>query len=425
MSSDEDVSVVSHKPVSYGTVAKDCALLFGDHGPIVASAPSFGLNLKIRAQLASINLPDCDPWIGIIIDIPLGGNHKSREKSAFGVRYETYKDALRRADDHRIIIKFPRSFEYGIQDASEWLCGKIHGRRCKIQGLSYVRVRFNQAQAVVDGLGVPFANVKDLEIVAWVNDNAPIVEEHTLLDVLAQNTFYLLVPRPLKSTVALLDKTRLSPPFVYPYGRDQSWDLSWFKDLLQANKGHVFAPIYHHQNDVSHMTAVSQAAVQDVMWLHDAAKRVSTENCAANALTNSKKISQIRLRAYFFRIPPGEIPAAAGNLYAFVHFPKQDRKRNLAAWRRLINQESLHMFLYDPCQPDEFAGNWNCKVVPHPRILRNFKKHCTNDVDLILRVQLPLDDEQHHGRPWGRNLDIKRFSDRETADEALNQGEEH
>ncbi|KAJ4256085.1 hypothetical protein NW762_009161 [Fusarium torreyae] len=221
--------------------------------------------------------------------------------------------------------------------------------------------------------------------------------------------------------IKLLDVERLPPPFSYPYGDDQSWELTRLKSLLQANKGEMFEPIYQHQSDVSHLTAVSQSVVQDVMWLHEVVEQVGASDFVSDLVTNLKKISQSRLRVYFFRLDPGD-PSTADNLYALVPNPKQLRKVNLDAWRRLINQESFEMFLYSSPQTDEPSGSWNCKVVPHPKRLRSFENHCPNDLDLVLRVRTPQDEK---AVPRHDDMDIKIFADRRSANDALAQEEEH
>lgn len=86
------------------TVTEDCAVLsvmdlllaafsclsrvsFGHHGPLIASGDKIGLRSKIKAQLRSVQAWDCDPWIGLTLDFPLGKGQKANDEAGFGVRY--------------------------------------------------------------------------------------------------------------------------------------------------------------------------------------------------------------------------------------------------------------------------------------------------------------------------------------------------
>ncbi|KAM0553141.1 hypothetical protein ACHAPJ_007428 [Fusarium lateritium] len=387
--------MASDEPIRQVTTAKDCAVLFGDHGPVVACGDRLGLSMKLKARLVS----SIATGIGISIDIPIGEQQSANENSGFGVRFgiePSQNDAMKRLDTHRLEVKFPRNFRYDIRDASEWLYEQFPNPKRTKDGLCYVRVQLGHSKVTINGFGIPFANVEDLEVEDWVKDNAPVAGPHTLLDILKQTTFYLVVPTTMDLTIKLLDIERLPSPFSYPYGDDQSWELTRFKSLLQANKGLLFEPIYQHQSDVSHMTAVNQSVVQDVMWIHEV----------------GEQIAKIRIRAYFFQITPND-GSTAENLYALIPFPAQLRQRHFGAWRRLINQKSFNMFLYHSPQTEGPAGSWACKVVPHPKRLGRFDNHCANDLDLVLRVHTPLDDE---AVPWDDDMDIKTFADRGSAD---------
>ncbi|KAF4497036.1 DNA helicase [Fusarium agapanthi] len=252
------------------TVTEDCAVFFGHHGPLIASGDKIGLRTKIKAQLRSVQAWDCDTWIGLALDFPLGKDQKLNEDAGFGVRYRApehgSQDRSKPCDYHQIRIKFPRSFSYQVQQGQS-------PSTFTNEYLSDVKIYFGEARATIQGFGVPFANQEDHQVESWINGNAPIAWKYHLLDILQQQTLYLVLPAK-SSLVRILGSTQNSSTFRYPYSEDFSWDLTRFEKELQENKGQQFAPLYSHPADVSHMIAVSQSIVQDVLWLHQAAERV-------------------------------------------------------------------------------------------------------------------------------------------------------
>ncbi|KAJ4256086.1 hypothetical protein NW762_009162 [Fusarium torreyae] len=179
--------MASDEPIRQVTMTKDCAVLFGDHGPVVACGDKLGLSMKLKARLVSSIATYRDSWIGISIDIPIGEQQSANEDSGFGVRFgiqPSQNDAMKRLDCHRLEVKFPRNFRYDIRDASERLYEQFPNPKRIQDGLCYVQVQLGHSKATINRFGIPFANVEDLEVEDWVNDNAPVVESHTLLDIL-------------------------------------------------------------------------------------------------------------------------------------------------------------------------------------------------------------------------------------------------
>jgi hypothetical protein len=74
-------------------------------------------------------------------------------------------------------------------------------------------------------LGIPFANADDAEVEGWINENKPIVDNHTFVDVLRQRTFYIIIDMPLQHASHKFREASLPPPFSYPYGTNQDWVL--------------------------------------------------------------------------------------------------------------------------------------------------------------------------------------------------------
>ena len=144
------------------------------------------------------------------------------------------------------------------------------------KGLTYLSVVLGEVPVKITGFGLPFANAKDAEIEGWVNENKPILNGPTLLDVLTRGEFELVVAAPMVESQKNFDEDRLPPPFSYPYGTEQSWDVARYKEMIRDNKGHQFAATFGYDTDNDHMTVVTQLNVQDVVWLDDEAKAVSS-----------------------------------------------------------------------------------------------------------------------------------------------------
>ena len=101
----------------------------------------------------------------------------------------------------------------------------------------------------VDGFGVPFANRNDPELEGWVNENKPMVDGITLLDVLRQESFYFVIAQPLAEAQKDWDHATLPPPFSYPYGTRHEWDMPRYERLLAETKApSQFPPAYSYEH---------------------------------------------------------------------------------------------------------------------------------------------------------------------------------
>lgn len=179
-------------------------------------------------------------------------------------------------DHMRIHVQFPRDgCTYTFEEASKAVFDRFPNAK-KQKGLTVIRVSLtDDARVTITGFGTPFANADDAQVEGWVNQNKPIINNLTLLDVLHRKTFYFVVSLDVDVASKRFSVDRLPPPIVYPYGTDQEWDVAKFKNLIRANKGHQFKAAHSHSNDIHHMTAVNQSNVQDVMWLDDAAIEIA------------------------------------------------------------------------------------------------------------------------------------------------------
>ncbi|KAL7809835.1 P-loop containing nucleoside triphosphate hydrolase protein [Trichoderma aethiopicum] len=304
------------------------------------------------------------------------------------------------SDKFRIHVRFPREgCTYTFEDASMPVSDRFPDARGREKGFTVIRASLaDQARVTVYGFGMPFANANDPEVQGWLNENKPITDGLTLLDVIRQRTFYFVV-RLYVAVAATRFSIDTMPPFAYPYGTDQGWNVSRFKELIKANKGGQFLAAYSHDDDNHHMTAVNQSNVQDAMWLDDAAI----------------KIAATKFPAYFVRPDSGAPTADTDRFFVVVAMRKGFREEHDAVWHRLTGSKTFLLYLYDNPDGTEPDAKWECKIVNRPAI----KRHETAMHELVLLVRRPKRADMNP------NYVVKDFGDREEADDALKQGIEH
>ncbi|KAF5636784.1 uncharacterized protein FTJAE_5980 [Fusarium tjaetaba] len=382
------------------TVTEDCAVFFGHHGPLIASGDKIGLHTKIKAQLRSVQAWDCDTWIGLTLDFPLGKDQKANEEAGFGVRYRApehgSQDKSKLCDYHQIRIKFPSNFSHEVQQGQS-------PSTFTNEHLSYVKIHFGESRATIEGFGVPFANQEDHQVESWIKGDAPIAGEYDILDIVQQQSLYLVLPAK-SSLVKILGTTQNLSTFRYPYSEDLSWDFTCLEKELRENKGQQFAPLYSHPTAVSHMIAVSQSIVQDIVWLHQAADRLGQPGAiwpgaSIRYWDVDFKAKHTRMPGYFFQCnwPVLEASGQTKNLWA----------------------GGIHL------APEL------CQIAPLGRLDR-YARHRKSPTDLILVVM-----GEAHMRTYqdavggctiryrnGQALDkLKMFADRQSASEALLKGD--
>ncbi|KAF5545727.1 hypothetical protein FMEXI_5911 [Fusarium mexicanum] len=423
------------------TVTEDCAVFFGHHGPLIASGDKIGLRTKIKAQLRSVQAWDCDTWIGLALDFPLGKDQKANEEVGFGVRYRApehgSQDRSKLCDYHQIRIKFPRNFSYQVQQGQS-------PSTFTNEHLSYVKIYFGEARATIEGFGVPFANQEDHQVESWINGNAPIVWKYHLLDILQQQTLDLVLPAK-SSLVKILGTVQNSSPFRYPYSEDFSWDLTRFEKELRENKGQQFSPLFSHPTDVSHMTAVSQSIVQDVVWLRQAAKRLGYTYSKSLGNTNPRSVDRLdipsrnhaRIPAYFFWCKAPDTDTDGKEcLHLAIPFSEPLVKAIGPASKLLIQQRIFKLQIFNSRESQKYAEvEWFCRLAPLGKLDR-YARHRKSTTDLILvvrpKIQMydfrdvlrsayhPCKKRDHIIRRRHPFLDkLKTFADRQSANEAL------
>ncbi|OTA94746.1 hypothetical protein M434DRAFT_382598 [Hypoxylon sp. CO27-5] len=352
-------------PSSSKNFRVDCALLKYGHGPFI----TYG-------KLIVCRVPEIDIWLGLQLEFPLGPKQAANEEAGFGVRHRYDRGisngTVVQYDYHVIKVRFPLGGQgakfIGKADA-EWseLFPKIDPER-----LSLVSVILKgNDEVTVTGFGMPFANGSDSGVEAIVNANKPIANGVTLLDVMRLNEFHLVVPFPSHELQKRFYGIQLVPPFSYPYGSEHGWDRDRYEKLLQATKGQTqFPPAYTYSDDNSHLAVVTQANVQDVLWLANKAD----------------EIAEIRFPAYFVPINP-DTTGYAKMFYLVMPLFQGFRDRFDTAWRRLAKNDSFRVLLFNSREDREHAADWDCMIVDYPGSIDLLNAHPTDKYELVLRVR--------------------------------------
>lgn len=149
-------------------------------------------------------------------------------------------------DQHRITVKFPRGATHKVEDAPPTLLARFPNAQRKEKGLALVTVQLqDNADVVVDGFGLPFANPLDPELESWVDSTKAIAGDYTLVDVLEQRKFYFLVAYVTREVQKNWDAGLLPAPFSYPYGTNHAWDMEKYRELIAQTKSpRAFRPAY-------------------------------------------------------------------------------------------------------------------------------------------------------------------------------------
>ncbi|KAM0351035.1 hypothetical protein ACHAPU_002816 [Fusarium lateritium] len=383
------------------TYVKDCAILLGDCGPVLASGKSLGFETKLRASFGLFKPADASPWIGFQIKIPLGLKQKANEAAGFGVchTYKPQDETVLASEEYIIEIRFPRSsFQSWYEEVPE----KVKAQFPNAKNLSYLNVCFNDTKPVVFGYGRPFKNVEDTQIDDWVNKNKPLLNNCTLLDVLQMEMYHAVLPIKVSDAEKNLDPGRLPAPFQFPYG-PQDWNVTGFKTAIAENPGHRFNATYAHPDNKSMLIAMTQPVVQDVMWLDDAVQ----------------KIFGLKVPGYF-------VPAAREDqFYVVIALPDEFMREFEAPWRRLTkNTPAFNLHMYNRKVAEAPAADWDCQIMSHPKNIPELAKHLTEEHELVLLVRRPLAHEKRNDRYRGRDFMIKLHGDRSAADQALEKDED-
>ncbi|KAL2673659.1 hypothetical protein Neosp_012102 [[Neocosmospora] mangrovei] len=369
-------------PSATKTFSSDCALLLGESGPIFASGKSLALSTERLCKIYR-NVPaDGDPWLGFGLVVPSGEDP---------VEY------------HKLLIKFPHGkIQTSLKDAPEALTRRFPNAKGRKKGMTVFKVFIGDASASIHRSGYPTTNADDIDIEGWMNDELT-VDGRTPIDILRIKHFCFVLPLPLGRAIKILCEDGFSAPMIYPPSISQTWNPPLFKAMIAANKGHQFMPAFDHPNDSSHITAIIQGAVQDVMWIDDAVN----------------EILKLKFPAYFVSPEPSASEPRAvediNQFYIVVALTAQFCAEYEEPWRRLTKGEGFRIQLFDSYEASGPHETWDCKITEYSSKIDALKAHPIKEHELVLRARRPSRDESQKKQPYK----IKTFPDRDAANDAL------
>ncbi|PTB73133.1 hypothetical protein M440DRAFT_1362307 [Trichoderma longibrachiatum ATCC 18648] len=374
--------------------------------PEVKKVPSY----KKEAVDAAVFVGNDLGPIGLSLRVPLSKPQTSNERRGFGVCHR-FDPSLRGggsvapADHAPIVVRLPREgCSWAFDEASVPVYDRFPNATGREKGLTVIQATLAQeARVTVLGFGMPFADADDPEVEGWISDNKPIASDATLLDFLGQRKFCMLVRLAPDVASKRFSLEKLPPPFAYPYGTNQRWDVGKYKDLIRINKGQQFWKVYSHDDDDHHMATVIQSNVQDAMWLDDMAI----------------KIAESKFLAYFIRPDSKASRADTHCLYVVVAMPNGFISEHQKAWSCLSKKELLLLHLYDNPVNNEPDAIWKCKIVDRPAKKPGLALHNVESWELVLEAHPPKRAER------SPDYVVKDFADRAEANDALKQGIEH
>ncbi|KAG9258640.1 AAA domain-containing protein [Emericellopsis atlantica] len=269
----------------------------------------------------------------------------------------------------------------------------------------YLRVRFSlqgDAQVEVDNWGMPYKN-KDSQCEAWLNGDKSVANIR-LLDFLQGPDFYITAKRSnnadgfLKKCTQALELEKVEQ---FPYGEEHFWSIARYRESSEYIKGEQFGLCMRFDDDNAHVSAISQAVVQDQYWVAEEAINIFCQKRPAHA------------------VPKG---------------PEYPEAKFAESWSRLQNQDTdqAGLCFFDNTEdltvPLDFnVWNWGkdadarkhfigARVIEAPNAIPVLKNHGIQENDFVLDIT---------GCPQGFTekdppLKFAQFASRTVADAALN-----
>ncbi|OAQ61174.1 DNA helicase [Pochonia chlamydosporia 170] len=370
-------------------VRNGSAMLVGPNCSIFAGK-ELGIS-DIGCFLLARNAKDQSAYLGSTMHFPFG---EQNEKKGFGMchMWSASQGTALPAKTYTITVKFPHTGEVCfIEPADAGTRSRFPDEK---RELSLLEVFLNdEAQVVVEGYGLPYANEGHVAE-EWLLRGKPIVDNVTLMGILTQREFRFVVASSHDKLSQDYDFGLLPEPFSYPYGTNHSWKKAEvYAATFAENKGHQFAPRTSFDNINEMLTVLSQAEVQDVIWLDEEAR----------------KIRATKVPGYF--IPVGNRSAEESGLYyVIVALPQDFRATFESAWRRLSRHCRIQVLLGSPAEGSKIeSGHWDALIVDGSTSIDALKAHLTQPHELVLKVRRPLPHEKSRGPEFQiKTFDTKR-----------------
>ncbi|CAH0027744.1 unnamed protein product [Clonostachys rhizophaga] len=362
------------------------------------------LSSEVFVSLTLIRNPGREMYVGLSIQFPLC-RAEQLESSGFGVSYTTNTgtaEGVELAQRYKIVVKFPRegltTTVSGVpSDLAIRLPASVRDKCCLLK----VNIE-NVDDIRIDGLGMPRLN-SGHECDAWLQ-GSPVVGNLTLLDILTSPEQRFIVKFKGEVLEKQLKTETWPAPFEYPWGDTHFWDADRFRQQAEENPGGRFLPAWTFATDNDHAAVLTQSLAQDIVWVDDAAKR----------------LSNLRLRAY-----TAESHDSSAWTCLVVPCDQQFRETFKYACRRLAHCR-LSVVFFD--EKGNERSIRHAEICENPEILSVMRNHPIAEHELVLRVSPEAKDEDLDedldvclDEVELPEFDIKTFSDRILALQAFKQ----
>lgn len=281
-------------------------------------------------------------------------------------------------DKYTMMLWFPADgFDYVAEDASPSVCKLVGGKGPRV--LVKIRLQGTSRCSVERG-GLPFINLQDDAINGIVNDNQPMAGGVRLVDLMASQTFNVVLNGSTRKANELMGPLEGPSTFDYGYGNAFHWDENRYQAQFSDPRlrGPQFAMHYMHSSDENHVTAVSQAAVQDVFWLDVKARQLLTQRLSAYAVPVGSSDND---KEYYF----------------IIEFPRPLRRKFQGAIARLV-KAAMPMYLL-ACDGTDggVIARWDAMIVENPNTIGQLSiDHQTNPEEMVLMARRPKSDGHGH-----------------------------
>ncbi|CAH0026931.1 unnamed protein product [Clonostachys rhizophaga] len=308
------------------------------------------------------------------------------------------------AASRELLVKFPRGhFDVKVQDIDS-----IPGLRARFPSLTepatFITVHLHYSHnVVVDGYAKPFSNPGH-PCDGWFNRNLPIDDGITLLGLLEERRFHFVLSKNTDYYNRFWTESMLPPPFSYPYKHRLSWDIEEYRKEFSEHRGEPFARAITFPNDESRMAAVTQSAIQDVIWIADAAA----------------EIFATKLSAYFIPSQTDQ-NGMCSRYYVIIPLSTEFYDKYEQQWLALTDCESFKLAFHDhdsAMAPPSLAeeedwkkmalSTWDAKIEQCPQHVAVMAHHPVEENDLVLFVSR-----------GALGLKVPTFQDRFAANTAL------